>query len=72
MLSLVLDERVPTYLKFCIRHRAVLFSSFFVSLRTSILSRGRGGTEKSCDSYNGDLSLKKVSQGHFILFHPVQ
>ena len=29
MLSLGLDERVPTYLKFCIRHRAVLFSSFF-------------------------------------------
>ena len=76
MLSLGLDERVPTHLKFSIRHRAVLFSFFpffFFSLRTSILSRDSGGTERSCDSYNGDLSLKKFSPGHFIiiLFHPV-
>ena len=64
MLSLGLDERVPTYLKFCIRRRTFLVSSFFFffSLRTSILSKGKGGTERSCDSQTilmGDMSLKK-------------
>ena len=62
MLSLGLDERVPTYLKFCIRRRTFLFSSFFFLLRTSILSRGKGGTERFCDSQTilmGDMSLKK-------------